>query len=299
MLFRHRHFLDHTFLCSAEGDEASLGPGGVATPTPEPGPTPTPQPEQPAEPLKPVAALLAPKDGEPPAGEPKPEPKKDGAAERINVLTREKWEEKRAREAAEARAKLAEDTIAELQKLGVAKPAEGEAKPEPPKPAVRTFTQAEVEAEARRLAANAQFNTRMDEVVFAGRKEHPDFDEAIAGLKTVTGPVVPGEFLAAALETGSAGALIYHLGKNPSEADRILSMPAVAQAVALTKLASELGAQQNALGEAEPRVTRAPKPIAPRVGGATRAEPDLETMPMTEFIAKRNEQERAQRATRH
>jgi len=168
---------------------------------------------------------------------------------------------------------------------------------EPPtKPAARTFTQLEVEAEARRLAAQANFNSRVDEVVFAGRKEHEDFNEAIDGLKSVTGPVVPAEFLAAALETGSAGALIYHLGKNPSEADRILSMPPVAQAVALTKLATELGTSQAAAGEADPKVSKAPKPITPRVGGATRAEPDLETMPMKDFIAKRNEAERAERA---
>jgi len=113
MFDRHRHFLDRTYLCSAEGDEASLGPGGVATPTPEPGPTPTPQldPEPSPEPLKPVAALLgkeAPKEGDEPA---KPEPK-TGAEARINGLTREKWEEKRRADAAEARAKLAEDTIA-------------------------------------------------------------------------------------------------------------------------------------------------------------------------------------------
>src|SRR5258708_528423 len=113
MLAKHRH-LERLF-CSADKEEELLGPGGVPTPTPEPGPTPTPQPDDDkkiaaSEPLKPIAALLEPKAGEK-KEEPAKEPPKADAASRINALTAEKWELKRATDAANARAKLAEDTI--------------------------------------------------------------------------------------------------------------------------------------------------------------------------------------------
>src|ERR1700722_4367775 len=98
------------------------GPGGVETPTQPVGGTPTPQPaEVPAGGLKPLTELLgqpaapaepaapveptAPVEPAAPSGEPNA-----GPAGRINKLTAEKWEEKRGREAAEARARLAEET---------------------------------------------------------------------------------------------------------------------------------------------------------------------------------------------
>lgn len=302
-MFVHRHFADRVFLCSAEPGELELGPGGTPTPTPEPGPTPTPQPEpevvakEDDKGLKPLAELLGKKEGEAPGPDATSKPSPDSAKARITTLVIEKNSEKRARESAEARAKLAEDTIAELQKLSAKAPVEGDGGA-PAKPAARTFTQADVEAEAARLAARTTFNRRVDDAVIAGRKAHADYDEAISAFKQVTGPVVPGDFLAAALETGEASELIYHLGKNPGEADRILSLPPIAQPVALANLAHEIKATKVAAAEAEPTVSKAPKPITPRVGGRAAAEPDLETMPMADFIAKRNEQERAAR-TKH
>jgi hypothetical protein len=302
MFLKHLHFLDRSFLCSADKDEEALGPGGVSTPTPEPGPTPTPQPEPEVKvgdetkgALKPITELLGKKDEK--GGEVEPPVKSDPVAARINALTAEKWELKRAKDAADARAKLAEDTIAELQKLGAEAPKDGETPPAKPTP--RTFTAAEVEAEANRLAAQNLFHSEVDKAVIAGRAAHEDYNEAIDGLKKITGPVVPAEFLAAALETGEASEIIYHLGKNAAEADRILSLPMIKQAVALQKLASELADARPIPGEEGPKVSKAPKPIQPRVGGRGSAEPNLETMPMKDFIALRNKQEREYNQTRH
>ena len=69
----------------------------------------------------------------------------------------------------------------------------------PAAPAARTFTQAEVNAEAARIAEQTTFNRSVDAAVIAGRAAHPDYDEAIAGLKSMTGPIVPQELIVAAL----------------------------------------------------------------------------------------------------
>jgi hypothetical protein len=284
-----------------ENPEIKDGPGGVATPTPEPGGTPTPQ----DEPLKPLADLLGGKAAEPAAKTPEElaaeaaaatKPKPDAAAERIRALTAEKWNLRREAEANAARAKLAEDTIAELQKLGVQASVDGTATPpaKPTAPAPKTFTQAEVNAEAARIAEQTSFNRSVDAAVIAGRAAHPDYDEAIAGLKSMTGPIVPQELIVAALQTGEASEVIYHLGKNSDVADRILSLPPIPQAVAVAQLASELKATR---GDA-PVASRAPKPIPQRVTGRGVTDDNLETMSMADFIKKRNETERAAAAER-
>ena len=50
------------------------------------------------------------------------------------------------------------------------------------------------------LAASQTFNRQVDAAVIAGRKAHADYDEAIAGLKSITGPIVPAELVQAVLE---------------------------------------------------------------------------------------------------
>jgi hypothetical protein len=307
----------------AENPELLLGPGGVPTPGEPPGPTPTPQ--EPPAPLKPVGELLGKKDGE---AEPKEEPKTPeapkapdtAAAGRISQLTAEKWSEKRAREAAEARAKLAEDTLAELARLDpeVAKrigaPAP-QAQPDGVAGPARTYTQAEVQAEARRLAAEGDFNRRVNDAVLAGRAAHSDFDAAIGAMKELT-PVIPGDLVAAALETGAPGDVLYALGKDRAEYDRILSMSPIAQAIAVSQLAGRLKAEKELAAQVDrakcaegagnaldtvpaPDVSRASAPVRPTVRGSGRTNGELAIddpdLPIAEYIKRRNEQEAAAR----
>lgn len=310
-----------------ENPELLLGPGGVPTPTGD-GPGPTPTPQEPPTALKPVGELLGKKDGaaepkEEPKVEPKPAPAGDGAAGRISQLTAEKWSEKRAREAAEARAKLAEDTLAELARLDPEVAKRIGAPEAPPvadgRPPARTYTQAEVQAEARRLAAEGDFNRRVNDAVLSGRAAHTDFDAAIGAMKELT-PVIPGDLVAAALETGAPGDVLYALGKDRVEYDRILSMSPIAQAIAISQLAGKLKAEKDLATQVEkakrqgegndldavgaagaPRVSRAPEPIKPaiRAGGRSNGELPIDdpNLPLAEFIKRRNEQEAA--AHRH
>lgn len=292
----------------------ALGPGGVPTPSaPENTGTPTPQPESEGG-LKPLTALLGQEpaggaDGSPaaPTEEPVEAPPaasspaaEGGPAARINKLTAEKWEEKRAREAAEARARLAEETLAELARanpdLAGQVRAPGTPAASPSASPERRFTQAELQAEAQRIAAEQVFNGKINDTVMAGRQAHADFDASVAELKKITGPVVPPEFLIAALETGQAPELIYSLGKNPGEADRILSLPPIQQAVALARYADGLRSAAQAATEPA-NVSRAPAPITPKVSGSARRELALDdpNLPLTEFIRRRNEAESAAR----
>jgi hypothetical protein len=202
--------------------------------------------------------------------------------------------------------------------------AEGAAKPgdpaAPAPPAKRTYTEADLQREAGRLAEQNLFNRRVDDAVIAGRKTHADYDESIAGLKALTGPVVPGDFVQAVLETGDsqhAGEVLYRLGKDPDELDRILSLPPMRMAIAVARYSEGLKPKTTAPegdelagegSEANPvlraaaaltagrRVSAAPEPIKPRVGARTTPNIDLETCSMDDFIKQRNEKERAARA---
>lgn len=297
--------------------QEKFGPGGVETPTPaENSGTPTPQePEPAAPPLKPLAALLGQEQAQTPvsetlegetSGETQAEPpaavvptRPNEAAARINKLTAEKWEEKRAREAAEARARLAEETLAELARANPELAPAGAAQSQPN--AERRFTEAELRTEAARMHAVGQFNSAVDAAVIAGRAKHEDFDAAVEGLKKITGPIVPTEFLQAALETGAASELIYELGKNPVEADRILSLPPLRQAVALARFADGLktaaATQSEAQTSAPAAVSKAPAPIPQKIGGSAWKELPLDDpkLSMEEFIRRRNEAEQKQR----
>lgn len=279
-----------------EVPEVPEAPGG--TPTPEPGPTPTPQEPE----LKSAAQLLGTEDPQEPkpepAAPPKPEAKQKSEVERrIQAISAEKWEEKRGREAAEARAQLAEQTLAELARLDPNVAATLGREPtapagDPARPAARTYTQAEVLALAQQTAANTVFNQQVDAAVLAGRAAHNDYDASIAELRKLTGPEMPVTFVQAALETGELTEIVYSLGKNPSEADRILSLPPLKQAVALARYADELrGARKT------PEPSRAPEAIAPKVTGRAMTEMELDDpkLPLQEFIRRRNEIERKAR----
>lgn len=265
-------------------DEEDLAVIAQETPTPEPGETPTP-PEEVVEPAESEIEELEPEIV------PEPEPV---ASARESQLAAEKWEERRRAEAAEARAKRAEETLAEVAKLDP-----NLVRPQGDTPqAGRRFTADDLRSEAMRIAHQQQFDNRVNEAVLAGRKAYTDYDQAIDGLKRVTGAVVPSEFVAAALETGEATEIIYALGKNPSEADRVLSLPPLKQAIELERMASKMRADKAQKVASGPAVSKAPVPIPERVGprGSTKElslnDPKL---PLAEFIRRRNEEEQKAR----
>lgn len=126
-----------------------------------------------------------------------------------------------------------------------------------------TLTQAELDARiaegAKANSTKSVFNQRCEEAATEGRKQYKDFNTSVSNL--VGNLVDKGdpqsvraydEFVAAALETGEAPRLIYELGKDLDEAQRILSLPSTARTVELTKMALK-----------DPGVSGAPRPIKP------------------------------------
>lgn len=218
----------------------------------EPGPDKT---------IEPTAALPAAVDGAAAGAaaegtvEPGDKALVDGAAKSEPEVAKpqEDWRDKRI-------AKLASDKAELAQRLAAfEKPkAEGEA------PAM--LTQADVDRLANEragvIAARAEFDARCNAAATEARKSFPDFNARVAELAKIVDQNDPkqtkryDEFLEAALETGEAGKIIYAMGGDLNEAERILALSPVKRAAELTAMAR---------GEA-PIVSNLPKPITPLAG---------------------------------
>lgn len=201
-------------------------------------------------------------------GKPKPEP---WFQKRISEVTAKRHE-------AETRAEKAErerDALKELLASGRTEDEGG-----------RTYTEAELKAEAariaeekvsqdRQLAAQQQFNARCNTVVEDGQKAFgAAFDTAIGNLN-MAGVINDRDtsFIEAALETESPALVLKHLGDDPDEAVRIASLSPVQRGIQLERLASKLTA---AAPKPQPApLSKAPPPIAPVAGDRARGDVDL------------------------
>lgn len=170
------------------------------------------------------------------------------------------WEEKRL-------AKVTADKAALAARLAQYETPDGKPKAPPtggdnpdllPRAEVERLALEQAEAIAQRNTFNAQCNSAAQE----GRKLFPDFDTSVAELtKLVDKSDLASrqrydDFLAAALETGEAHKVIYQLGKNLEEADRVMGLSPVKRAQELATLAASDAKQ----------VSDLPKPLTP-VGG--------------------------------
>jgi hypothetical protein len=276
---------DDLALATSTPDDPARGTP-TPLPTPDPGATPTPDPARP-----------------------------DPVQQRIDAITAQRWAEKRRADTAEARARLAEETLSELRRLEApdpgatpdpARPAPAPAAPRDPPGTIRV-TQEQLAQQVRQEAAAQEYNRRVNDTVAEGRRVHgAKFDESIGKLKTLTGDVVPPELVVAAMETGRGHDVLKALGDDLAEADRVLQLPPARQAVELTRLADKLAAPEGGEGaEGEPRpvrveraVSRAPAPIAARVGGnAPQRELEIDSpqaadpdkgLSMQEWVRRRN-----------
>ena len=107
-------------------------------------------------------------------------------------------------------------------------------------------------AKAREIAQVKEFNKRCDNVYEQGTKEYDDFADVVQNLQRM-GMMTP-QFLELATELDDSHKVLYYLGKNEEEADRIQSMPSSRQALALAKLEAKLEKP------AEKKVSKAPPP---------------------------------------
>lgn len=177
--------------------------------------------------------------------QPQEKPKNDWVQRRIDQLTREKHEEKRQREALEVR-------LRELQ-------------PDAMTTTTQPMTADQIRAEATRLIAQEKFDTACNRVFDAGRTEFPDWDTSLRTFQMLGG--ASQDFLEAVTSMDSGHKVLHHLGQNPEEAERLLSLPPLRMALELARL-------ETTVGQAKPApVSKAPAPISPVGGNSAPVEP--------------------------
>jgi hypothetical protein len=261
-------------------------------------------------------------------------PKAKGVQKRIDELTRQREDERRLREATEARLDRA---LAAVERL-TGRPA-SEAKqeieqddPEPVRPVKAQFpdevaydaarddytetkaawiARREIKAtiaERERQAAESRAAEENTRVVATYRQrvekvleKHADYTE-VAESPDVS-ITVPMAHAIMASEYGPE--LQYHLGKNPAEAERLSKLPIPQQLLALGRLEAsfasaaapkaEVSAPETKPAAAKPAVSSAPPPTKPVKAGNADAVKTPEEMSMEEYAAYRKPQLEKQR----
>lgn len=146
------------------------------------------------------------------------------------------------------------------------------------------------EHQDREAKTNSSFRDRVE----AARDKYEDFD-SVAMNEDLLIPPTMGKII----KTSEVGTdILYHLGKNPREAERIAALDPLGQAVEIGKLAATIGTNPTLPAK---KTTTAPAPITPLGSGAATPVLDpldprsLKSMSTSQWIAARNAQEAAKR----
>jgi hypothetical protein len=251
-----------------------------------------------------------------PAAAPAPAPENRVPQSVLDRVTAEKWDERRGREEAERQLSLANQTLEEMKRVAgtAAQPGSTQPPSAPATPAPAARQDRVSPEELQRLVLQQSeindFNRRCNTAVEEGRKAHEDFDRVVIQDLTNRSPVydpragkpiLPQPLVEAALETGAASEVLYALGKDPQNAERIMRLSPIRQAVEVAKFhaamtprsteddddASDDGSsaddnraarREPARGAQVPNLSNAPAPVRARAGssgGAARGAFDL------------------------
>lgn len=188
---------------------------------------------------------------------------------RIDHLTREKYEAKRAQEQAEAVAKDLREQLARSAQppaqqpntQATAQPATFQPTYQPP----QTFTQADVERLAEQKIRQERFTEQCNNTYQAGKKEYgAEFDSALANFKLLGGLDQHPALLEAATAIPEGHKVLQHLGSNLDEAHRVLSLSPVQMAVEIARLSGTLKSKT---------VSQAPPPVKGPTTGSAKGDP--------------------------
>ena len=140
--------------------------------------------------------------------------------------------------------------------------------------AALTQKQKETEQQSKRQSEIERQNERKSEMIQSGERKYADFEDVVANAKAeISEPA-----FYSILEAENAADIIYHLAKNPSEADRIAALSPYAQAKEIGKLEDKLLAKPV-------KQSNAPEPVTP-VKGASTTVKSLENMTIEEYEAE-------------
>lgn len=197
--------------------------------------------------------------------QPQEQPQEDEGAKRLARL---------AHEAREAK-KLARQLKTELDALKEGRPAEP----------TDAEMERKIEERAKQKAAEKEFVDMCNTIYDQGVKDFGkrEWDDTIKALQDQTGTNIPYAIVEAANEAGNAHKIFKYLADNPDIYDDLLHVGVHRMGAKLAKLSSKLEAPTK-------QVSKAPPPIKP-VAGATKAEPNWETMPIEEYMKLRDQQE--------
>lgn len=168
---------------------------------------------------------------------------------RIDHITKEKYEEKRARESAEAR-------IRELEaQLSGGSTTQTHAQPIDPASIHRLAAE-----QAQEIVRQQNFNQSCNRVYESGKKElGPEFDTAIQNFNMLGGLAAHPALVEVATTLPDGHKVLHHLGTNLDEASRILSLPPMQMALEVARISNEVK---------RAKVSNAPPPIKP-INGST------------------------------
>lgn len=274
--------------------------GGTPTPTPGGTPTPpevpgggTPTPQEPEPQGTPTPQEPTPTPTPTPTPEPTPTPRpSDDAAGRIAALVAARHASNRERDAAIARANLAEETLRAIAQTGQV-PGETPGAPAAPRALLPP-----IDREA--IIADVRFNERCNSIAAQGKDAHADFPATLTQLQTLAGGQLPRGFVEAVLATDAPVEVLYALGKDPERADALLSLQGEPMRLVaeLTKVAI------SAKGPKGREISQVPPPIRGAIGGAGGGnappsddiyDPNIST---ERFMQLRNAQDKAAREAR-
>lgn len=282
-------------LATVDGEEPA--PGGAGA---EPAAAPDPEPAEPApdaggggddggaEPAAPAAATAA-EPAEPPKSTRRPWYEKRIDSLTAGQRTAEEAAATLRREADEAKGKLAayEALYGKQDGSGPAAPA---AAPAPPADG-RTYTQAEVQAEAARIAGLQTLNSKLDSMFDAGVTKHgDDFKQRVTQVQAAFGEELKTRVdLFSALSDLPNAADVYHeLTGDLDHFAEVLAMSPVQLGMELARISTKAGAKPRG-----PQVSKVPPPIEPLAGNGTVEASDLTKVDMNTYAATRAAQREA------
>lgn len=143
---------------------------------------------------------------------------------------------------------------------------------------LRKVTEQATKTQKEQQSAQAEqvIAQRFRERIAEARKKYADFDEVALNPKL---PIVKGSVADAYMvESEHAAEVLYHLGKNPAELDRILKLAPMAQAFELFKIEQTLTAPPVAKPSPAPPITQAPRPPHQVSGKGPAADPEEEAV---------------------
>ena len=202
--------------------------------------------------------------------------------ERFDAVVAQRWQERSRAETEANRAKLLETNLGELQRriaslpaevqqqIGLTAPTAGQTATTSP---TATYTREQVEQYVQAEAASRAFNEKCNAVAEEGKKKFTDFDSSLSDLRRMSPfdpssgqQVLPVSLVEAAFETDDPAEALYLLGKDPTEAERIISLSPTKQVAALLKFTGRKAEKTTTPGN---NLSKAPPPITPAVGAGS------------------------------